>query len=150
MSTNSITTREFLATVIDANISDAVTSKAQSLLMQRLATPNTHLDVLYPMGLSHDSKYHIENRQLSYSIKVMGGLINTAVPFHVRPDGFIHGVIARFVRMNYEKESHDMYGDAMMFAGVHLKPRFAALGNSDNIRLFQDFASRLYEIRKTD
>lgn len=32
MSTNSITTREFLATVIDANISDAVTSKAQSLL----------------------------------------------------------------------------------------------------------------------
>ena len=131
-------------------ISEKDRSKAQSLLMQRLATPNTHLDVLYPMGLSHDAKYHIENRQLSYSIKVMGGLINTAVPFHVRPDGFIHSVIARFVRMNYEKESHDMYGDAMMFAGVHLKPRFAALGNSDNIRLFQDFASRLYEIRKAD
>ena len=131
-------------------ISEKDGSKAQSLLMQRLATPNTHLDVLYPRGLTHDAKYHIENRQLSYSIKVMGGLINTAVPFHVRPDGFIHSVIARFVRMNYEKESHDMYGDAMMFAGVHLKPRFAALGNSDNIRLFQDFASRLYEIRKAD
>ena len=134
--------------ILSWTISEKDGSKAQSLLMQRLATPNTHLDVLYPMGLSHDAKYHIENRQLSYSIKVMGGLINTAVPFHVRPDGFIHGVIARFVRMNYEKESHDMYGDAMMFAGVHLKPRFAALGNSDNIRLCQDFASRIYRIHK--
>ena len=50
--------------------------------------------------------------------------------------------------MNSENESHEMYGDAMMYAGVHLKPRFASLGYNDNTRYFPDFGSRLYEIKK--
>jgi hypothetical protein len=36
----------------------------------------------------------------------------------------------------------------MMYAGVHLKPKFAALGMNDNTRLFPDFGSRIYEIKK--
>ncbi len=123
-------------------------SSAVSLLMNSLAMPNTHQDILYPAGLTEDAFYKIENRSLSYDIRIMGGLINTSVPFHIRPDGFIHGIISKFVKMNYEKETHRMYGDAMMYAGIHLKPRFAALGLNDNIRLFQDFSSRLYEIEK--
>ena len=50
--------------------------------------------------------------------------------------------------MPSETESHDMYGDAMMYAGVHLKPRFAAGGYNENMRYFPDFGSRLYEIRE--
>ena len=123
-------------------------SEAVSMLMQSLAVPNTHLNVLYPRGLSEDVKYRIENRALSYDVRVMGGLINTATPFHVKPDGFIHSMIAKFMKMNYEKESHEMYGDAMMYAGVHLKPKFAALGMNENTRLFPDFGSRIYEIKK--
>ena len=123
-------------------------SEAVSLLMQGLATPNEHQDVLYPRGLNEDVKYHIENVAHTYDIRAMGGLINTVMPVHIKPDGFLHSVIAKFVRFDYEKESHDMYGDAMMYAGVHLKPRFAALGYNDNVRYFPDFGSRLYEIRK--
>ena len=123
-------------------------SEAVSLLMQGLATPNEHQDVLYPRGLNEDVKYRIENVAHTYDIRAMGGLINTVMPVHIKPDGFLHSVIAKFVRFDYEKESHDMYGDAMMYAGVHLKPRFAALGYNENVRYFPDFGSRLYEIKK--
>ena len=134
--------------VLSWTISSKDGSEAVSLLMQGLAVPNTHQNVLYPSGLNEDVKYHIENRGLSYDVRIMGGLINTATPFHVRPGGFIHSVIAKFMRMNYEKESHEMYGDAMMYAGVHIKPKFAALGMNENTRLFPDFGSRIYKIRE--
>jgi alpha-galactosidase len=134
--------------VLSWTISSKDGSEAMSLLMQGLAVPNTHQNVLYPSGLNEDVKYHIENRALSYDVRIMGGLINTATPFHVRPGGFIHSVIAKFMRMNYEKESHEMYGDAMMYAGVHIKPKFAALGMNENTRLFPDFGSRIYKIRE--
>ena len=123
-------------------------AEAISLLMQSLTTPNEHQDILYPRGLNEEAKYHIENIAHAYDVRGMGGLINTVTLLHIKPDGFLHAVIAKFVKFNYEKESHDMYGDAMMYAGVHLKPRFAALGFNDNVRLFPDFGSRLYEIRK--
>ncbi len=123
-------------------------AEAISLLMQSLTTPNEHQDILYPRGLNEEAKYHIENIAHAYDVRCMGGLINTVTPLHIKPDGFLHAVIAKFVKFNYEKESHDMYGDAMMYAGVHLKPRFAALGFNDNVRFFPDFGSRLYEIRK--
>lgn len=123
-------------------------AEAISLLMQSLTTPNEHQDILYPRGLNEEAKYHIENIAHAYDVRCMGGLINTVTPLHIKPDGFLHTVIAKFVKFNYEKESHDMYGDAMMYAGVHLKPRFAALGFNDNVRFFPDFGSRLYEIRK--
>lgn len=134
--------------VLSWTISSKDKSEAVSILMQGLCTPNTHLNILYPRGLNGDWKYHIGNIRHSYDVRILGGLINTATPFHVKPDGFIHGIIAKFMKMNYESESHDMYGDAMMYAGVHLSPKFAALGMNDNIRLFRDFASRLYEIKK--
>ncbi len=134
--------------ILSWTISSEDKSEAVSFIMQSLATPNEQHDILYPRGLAEDVKYRIENRVLSYDVRVMGGLINTATPFHVKPDGFIHSVIAKFMKMNYENESHVMYGDAMMYAGVHLKPRFVGLGLNDNIRYFPDFGSRIYEIRE--
>ena len=134
--------------ILSWTIASHCRSEAVSMMMQGLAVPNTHLNILYPRGLAEDVKYRIENHKLSYDVRVMGGLINTATPFHVKPGGFIHSVIAKFMKMNYEKESHEMYGDAMMYAGVHLKPKFAALGMNENTRLFPDFGSRIYEIKK--
>lgn len=134
--------------VLSWTISSKDGSEAVSMMMQSLAVPNTHQNVLYPRGLNEDYKYHVENRALSYDVRIMGGLINTATPFHVRPGGFIHSVIAKFMRMNYEKESYEMYGDAMMYAGIHVKPKFAALGMNENTRLFPDFGSRIYGIRR--
>ena len=50
--------------------------------------------------------------------------------------------------MNSEKEVHEMYGDAMMYAGVHLRSAFASGGYNENMRYFPDFGSRIYTIEK--
>ena len=123
-------------------------SEAMSLIMQSLATPNDSHDVLYVRGLIDDVKYHIEVRENTYDLRGFGGLVNYVAPFHVKQDGFIHRVIAKFYKMHSEKESHEMYGDAMMYAGVHIKPRFASLGYNENTRYYPDFGSRIYKIGK--
>lgn len=123
-------------------------SEAMSLIMQSLATPNDSHDVLYVRGLIDDVKYHIEVRENTYDLRGFGGLVNYVAPFHVKQDGFIHRIIAKFYKMPSEKESHEMYGDAMMYAGVHIKPRFASLGYNENTRYYPDFGSRIYKIGK--
>ena len=123
-------------------------SEAMSLIMQSLATPNQSRDVLYVRGLVDDAIYRIENRTNTYDLRGFGGLVNYVAPFHVRQDGFIHNVIAKFYKMPSEKESYEMYGDAMMYAGVHIKPRFASLGYNENTRYYPDFGSRIYKVEK--
>lgn len=123
-------------------------SEAMSLIMHSLAMPNYSHDVLYVRGLTDDVKYHIEVRENTYDLRGFGGLVNYVAPFHVKQDGFIHRVIAKFYKMPSEKESHEMYGDAMMYAGVHIKPRFASLGYNENTRYYPDFGSRIYKIGK--
>lgn len=123
-------------------------SEAISLIMQGPATPNESHDVLYLRGLIDDAKYHIVVRENTYDLRAFGGLVNYVAPFHVKQDGFIHKLIAKFYKMPSEKESHEMYGDAMMYAGVHIKPRFASLGYNENTRYYPDFGSRLYKTDK--
>ena len=123
-------------------------SEAVSVLMQALATPNEHQDILYPAGLKEDLKYRLSNITHAYDLRDFGSLVNAVAPVHIRQGSIIHNILAKFVKMNSENESHEMYGDAMMYAGVHLKPRFASLGYNDNTRYFPDFGSRLYEIKK--
>ncbi len=123
-------------------------SEAMSLIMHSLAMPNYSHNVLYVRGLTDDVKYHIEVRENTYDLRGFGGLVNYVAPFHVKQDGFIHRVIAKFYKMPSEKESHEMYGDAMMYAGVHIKPRFASLGYNENTRYYPDFGSRIYKIGK--
>ena len=125
-------------------------SEAMSLIMQSLATPNDSHDVLYVRGLIDDVKYHIEVRENTYDLKGFGGLVNYVAPFHVKQDSFIHRVIAKFHKMPSENESHEMYGDAMMYAGVHIKQRFASLGYNENTRYYPDFGSRIYKVEKSD
>ena len=134
--------------ILSWTVSSKDGSEAMSLIMQSLATPNEHHDVLYVRGLIDDVKYHIEVRENTYDLRCFGGLVNYVAPFHVKQDGFIHRVIAKFYKMPSEKESHEMYGDAMMYAGVHIKPRFASLGYNENTRYYPDFGSRIYKIGK--
>ena len=134
--------------ILSWTISSKDGSEAMSLIMQSLAAPNLNRDILYARGLSDDVKYRIVNRENTYDLKGFGGLVNYVAPFHVKQDGFVHRVISRFYKMPSEKESHEMYGDAMMYAGIHIKPRFASLGYNENTRYYPDFGSRIYKIEK--
>ena len=123
-------------------------TKAVSMTMQLFTHPNTQWGVLKPVGLECDYKYHIEGRKMKFDVRDFGGLINYVAPIHVKQDGLSHRTIARFYKMNSEAEAHDMYGDAMMYAGVHLRSAFASGGYNENMRYYPDFGSRIYTIEK--
>ena len=44
----------------------------------------------------------------------------------------------------------EMFGDAIMNAGIKLLPAYAATGFNEKTRLFSDFASRLYIIEESE
>ena len=124
-------------------------AKAVSMTMQILTHPNAQWCVLKPLGLDPEYKYHLEGRELKFDLRDFGGLVNYVAPIHVKQDGFLHKLIAKFYKMKAESEKHDMYGDAMMYAGVHLRSAFASGGYNENMRYYPDFGSRIYTIEKT-
>ena len=124
-------------------------TKAVSMTMQILTHANAQWCVLKPAGLDPDIKYHLEGREMKFDLREFGGLVNYVAPVHVKQDGFLHKLIAKFYKMNAESEKHDMYGDAMMYAGVHLRSAFASGGYNENMRYYPDFGSRIYTIEKT-
>ena len=123
---------------------------AVSMILQLMAVPNSQSATAHPKGLDPDMLYLFENRKLSYSVLDFGSLVNTAAPVHIRADGHNHHLLDKFYRMPGETESHKMYGDAIMNAGVHLKSAFGAVGYNDQVRFYQDFSSRIYTIRKVE
>ncbi|SCW63828.1 alpha-galactosidase [Ruminococcaceae bacterium YRB3002] len=125
-------------------------SLALSMILQLMVVPNSQSAVARPRGLDPDALYEWENRKLSYSILDFGSLVNTSAPIHIRADGHNHHILDRFVRMPGEDERHKMYGDAIMNAGVHLKSAFAAVGYDDQVRFYQDYATRIYVIKRVN
>ncbi len=130
-------------TVVSADRKEAV-----AMAMQSLTRPNMHSLILYPMGLANDKKYEITGRDIKFDLRNFGGLVNFVAPFHVKQDGVIHNLLAKVVHMNSEKDNHTMYGDSMMYAGVHLRGQFASNGYNDNVRYWPDFGSRIYYIKQ--
>lgn len=118
--------------------------KAVGMIMQKLVVPNSRFQYYKAKGLMPEVKYHFYNRQLKYNVKEFGDLVNTVAPIHVKQDSLLHNVIAKFVKMDGEKEDLYAYGDTLMYGGVRLKQGFAGTGYDDQVRFFQDFGSRMY------
>ena len=123
-------------------------SRAVSVSMQLLLRPNTQQLILHPAGLSENTVYTLKVNKTRLKLKDFGGLVNAVSPVHVRPDGAVHSLMNRFVKMYGETEEHTMSGGAMMYAGVRCKTSFAGTGYNENIRFYPDFASRMYIIEK--
>ena len=120
--------------------------KAVCVVLQQLVHPNTQWLKLTPKGLDADKKYRIRSRVFKTNLKDFGGLVNYVAPVHVKQDGAIHNILAKFVKMETEKEDHVMSGSALMRAGLKLKSAFSGCGYSDDMRFYPDFASRMYFI----
>lgn len=119
-------------------------SKAVGFVMQKLVVPNTQFGYYKPQGLCEEKKYHFYNRSLKYNVKEFGDLVNTVSPVHIRQDSIAHNLVAKFVKMDGEKENITAYGDTLMYGGVKLKPAFSGNGYNENVRYFQDFGARMY------
>lgn len=119
-------------------------NKAVGMIFQHLVTPNMPNERYIANGLSPELKYHFYNRKLKYNVKCFGDLVNTVSPIHIKQDSIAHNVVAKFVKMDGEIEDYYVYGDTLMYSGVHLKQGFAGTGYNNEVRYYQDFASRIY------
>ena len=119
-------------------------SKAIGLYLQKEVTPNFTYGKFQTKGLDGEKCYHFTNRQRTFNIKEFGDLINMISPIHIKKDSFTHNIIAKFKKMSGEVEDCTAYGDLFNHAGVKLKQAFGGMGYDEDIRLFQDYASRIY------
>ena len=122
--------------------------KAVGMVMQRLVVPNSPFHCYHAKGLKEDALYNLYNRVLKVDVREFGDLVNTVAPIHVKKDGLLIDIIAKFVKMDGESENVTVSGDTLMNGGLHLKQAFGATGYNGEVRHFQDFGSRLYFIEK--
>ncbi|MBP5155433.1 MAG: GH36 C-terminal domain-containing protein, partial [Clostridia bacterium] len=124
--------------------------RAVGMLVRVLAEPNTQTERFFARGLDKDMIYRFYSVPANVDIKQFGSLINTMAPVHVRQDSVLHNVIAKFVKMGGDAEDCTLRGDALMNAGFALKQAFSGTGLNENVRVFPDFASRLYFIEAAE
>ena len=125
-------------------------SRAVGLLLQELTQPNTQAQRFYAAGLEPSRKYRLYNIPDRVDIKQFGSLINTVTPIRVKQDSLVHNVIAKAVKMNSENEDITATGEVLMRTGVSLRPAFAGTGFNENVRIFPDFAARLYYLEAVE
>ena len=125
-------------------------TQAVGMIFQELSKPNTQSEFFRPLGLDPDKTYRLYNISGRVDIKLFGSLINTMAPIHVKQDSLLHDIVARVVKMGGEKEEYTATGALLMNNGVRLKQGFSGTGFNEQVRLFPDFASRMYFITQTD
>ena len=135
---------------IDASwtIVSADKKKAVCVVLQQLVRPNTQWLKVKPLGLDPEKRYRITSRKFKTNLKDFGGLVNYVAPVHVKQDGAIHNLLAKFVKMETETEEHVMSGRAIMNAGIRMKSAFSGCGYSEELRFYPDYASRMYFIEE--
>lgn len=117
---------------------------ALGLYLQSQVVPNYVYGKFTAKGLDDEKVYRFTNRELKYNVKEFGDLINTVTPVHIKKDSIVHNTVAKFVKMDGEKEDYVVSGSLLNHAGVKLKQGFCACGFNENVRFFQDSASRIY------
>ena len=130
-------------TIVDKDKNTAIT-----MLMQREIMAGEQYLRIDQAGLDPDTKYHFFGRKLEYNVKGFGDLVNTVAPIHIKQDGVLHNVIAKFVKMPGESEDFVATGDTLNNAGVKLAQSFVGTGYNEQIRYFPDFGARLYFAEK--
>ena len=123
---------------------------AVGLLLQELMTPNTQAHRFFARGLDPQCQYKFYNIPMNVDVKQFGSLINTVAPIHVKQDSLLHNAIAKRVKMDGESEIVTASGDLLMHTGVALSPAFSGTGFNEKVRVFPDFASRLYFIEAVE
>ena len=84
------------------------------------------------------------NRPLTFNLKEFGGLVNQVAPIHIKMNSLVHEVVSKVIKMPGEKESFVTTGKVLMDGGVKLKQGFGGTGYTEDIRFWQDYASRMY------
>lgn len=117
---------------------------AIGIYLHKLVKANFGYGSFKTKGLAPAMLYRMKNRQQIFNIKEFGDLINMISPIHIKKDSMAHNLIAMVKKMPGEVEDNVAYGEVYNYGGVKLKQGFSGTGYNDEIRLFKDYASRLY------
>lgn len=120
--------------------------QAVGMVFQKEVRPNSPFMDYHAKGLDPLKKYRFYSNEAKVSVKMFGDLVNGVTPIHIKQDGFLHGLIDRFVTPKGDKEDYVAYGDALMYAGVGLKPAFSSTGfdMEGSVRIMHDNNARLF------
>ncbi len=119
-------------------------TSAYGLFLQKEVKANYSYGCFRTRGLAPKQCYHMTNRQHIFNIKEFGDLINMISPIHIKKDSLTHDIIAKLKKMPGEVEDCKAFGEVFNYGGVKLKQGFAGTGYNEEVRLFQDYASRFY------
>ena len=138
--------RSKFGNVIEWTVVSKDKKQAVGMVFQKEVRPNAPFMDYHAKGLDPLKKYHFYSKESKVSIKMFGDLVNGVTPIHIKQDGFLHGLIDRFVTPKGDKEDYIAYGDALMYAGVGLKPAFSSTGfdMEGSVRIMHDNNARLY------
>ncbi len=123
--------------------------RAVGFLFQELSEPGLRSERYYPRGLNPHLRYRFYSFEQKVDVLRFGSLINSQLPFHVRPGSILHRTIDRFFRQPGETENYTASGSLLM-SGIKLKSGFAGTGYSDQVRFWADYSSRLYFMEAID
>lgn len=119
-------------------------SEAAACYYEGQVIPNYTYKHLRTKGLDENAVYVMEGRNLQYSVRIMGDLINVVTPVHVKPDSLTQSAIDKVVKLPGEKECVKASGAVLNRVGVNLAPGFAGTGYNDQTALWTEHGLRLY------
>lgn len=136
--------------LVEWNIVSPDQKESVIIMVQDNVKPHTSQINLRTKGLNDEYKYHFYNQQFRVNVKDFGDLINMVSPVHIKKDSFLHNMVAKFYKIDSEKEDYIVSGDVLNNAGVSLAQAFAGTGIGENTRVYKDYDSRIYFIEKVE
>ena len=136
--------------LVEWNIVSKNQEEAIIIMVQDNVRPHTSQVNLRTKGLNDEYKYHFYNQQFRVNVKDFGDLINMVSPIHLKKDSFLHNMVAKFYKINSEKEDYIVSGSVLNNAGISLSQAFAGTGIGDNTRVYKDYESRMYFIERSE
>ena len=136
--------------LVEWNIVNDDKTEAIVIMVQDNVRPHTSQINLRLKGLNDEYKYHFYKPQAKVNVKDFGDLINMVSPIHIKKDSLLHNIVAKFYKINGDKEEYIVSGDVLNNAGISLAQAFAGTGIGDNTRVYKDYESRMYFIERSE
>ena len=129
-----------------------VLGEKEALLVRTIGVskPASHPEHLELQGLKEDALYHYAVREQTIDIRRFGPLVNFVSPIHVKEEGVVMNILAKYKEMPIEKFEGDAVGALLNCGAVKLPMSWQGTGYNDDVAFLGDFGSRLYLIQEKE
>lgn len=124
-------------------------SEAVLAFVQTLARAGESNDLLSVKGLDKSRTYALETVPQKVAVSRFGGLLKHISPMKLKPDGFLLRMVNRHYALTDGALSFTASG-AALHNGVGLNNQFIGTGYHSDLRLWGDFGSQMYTVRRLD